>query len=62
MKASELREKSVDELKEELYSVSKELFGLTMQRASGELQKTDLLKKLRRQIARLKTVIAEKSR
>lgn len=62
MKISEMREKDSAELQEEIYRVSAEQFGLTMQKASGELQKTDLIKKARRTIARLKTVISEKSR
>ena len=62
MTTSEMRDKSVAELQEEIFKISKELFGLNMQKASGELQKTDLIKKSRREKARLKTIISEKSR
>jgi len=60
MKTSELREKSPSELQEEVYGIAKELFSLNMQKASGELKKTHLLKKKRREIARLKTILAQK--
>lgn len=62
MKTAEMREKSVEELQAEIYRISKERFGLLMQKSAGELQKTDLLKKSKREIARLKTIISEKSR
>jgi large subunit ribosomal protein L29 len=62
MKASEMREKDVKELQEEIYRIGKERFSLLMQKSAGELQKSDLLKKSKRDIARLKTIISEKSR
>jgi large subunit ribosomal protein L29 len=61
MKASELREKSVKELREELLKRRKEQFGLRMQKASGQLGQSHLLNEARREIARIKTVMAEKA-
>ncbi len=60
MKASELKAKSVDELKQELLSLSKEQFGLRMQVATQQLSNTSQLTKVRRNIARVKTVLTEK--
>jgi len=62
MNASELREKSVDELKEELLEVKREQFNLRMQQATGQESKTHLLRAARRNVARIKTLIAEKER
>ena len=60
MKANELREKSVDLLNEILVDLLKQQFGLRMQHATGQLGKTSEIKQVRRDIARVKTVIAEK--
>jgi large subunit ribosomal protein L29 len=60
MKASELKSKSVDELKQELLSLNKEQFGLRMQVATQQLTNTSQLSKVRRNIARVKTVLTEK--
>jgi large subunit ribosomal protein L29 len=60
MQVKELRDKSVDELNTELIRLRKEDFGLRMQRASGQLGQTHLLKTNRRDIARVKTVMREK--
>ncbi len=62
MKASELREKSVAELEEELLSLRKEQFNLRMQRATGQLARPDQFGKVRKDIARVKTVITELTR
>lgn len=62
MKATELREKSVDELREELVAVKREQFNLRMQHATGQEVKTHLAREARRNAARIKTVIAEKER
>ena len=59
MKASELREKSADELQEELLRLRKEQFSLRMQNASGQLGQTHLVKDVKRDIARVKTVMKE---
>ena len=60
MKASELKTKSVDELQQELLSLSKAQFGLRMQVATQQLANTSQLGKVRRDIARVKTVLREK--
>lgn len=60
MKTNELRDKSVEELNSNLVDLVKTQFGLRMQHATGQLGKTSELKKVRRDIARVKTVLAEK--
>lgn len=60
MKASELRTKTATELQEELLSLVKSLFGLRMQLATQQLGNHSQLSKLRRDIARVKTVMKEK--
>lgn len=60
MKASELRNKSVADLQQELLSLSKEQFGLRMQMATQQLNNTSQLNKVRRNIARVKTVLTGK--
>ena len=61
MKAQELREKSVEELNSELLAQLQEQFKLRMQASTGQLQQTHLVKQVRRDIARIKTVLAEKA-
>jgi large subunit ribosomal protein L29 len=56
MKASELRNKSAAELQQELLSLRKEQFALRLQRATGQAVKPDQFSKVRRNIARAKTV------
>lgn len=60
MTAAELRDKTADELSDELLRLRKEQFSLRMQRASEQLPQTHLLAETRRDIARLKTVLREK--
>jgi large subunit ribosomal protein L29 len=60
MKPSELKTKSVADLQQELLSLSKEQFGLRMQVATQQLSNTSQLTKVRRNIARVKTVLTEK--
>ena len=60
MKANELKEKSVEQLNEVLVDLLKQQFGLRMQQATGQLGKTSEIKRVRRDIARVKTVISEK--
>ncbi|MBE1273316.1 MULTISPECIES: 50S ribosomal protein L29 [Enterovibrio] len=60
MKAQELREKSVEQLNEELLGLLREQFSLRMQAATGQLQQTHTLKTVRRDIARVKTVLNQK--
>ena len=59
MKASELRQKSTDELSAELLESLKEQFVFRMQRATGQLSRPSEMKKVRRKIARIKTIINE---
>ena len=61
MKASELRAKSPDELYLELTALMKDQFKLRMQKATQQLNNTSQLKKVRRDIARVRTLLAEKS-
>jgi large subunit ribosomal protein L29 len=59
MKASDLRTKSVKDLNEELVSLRREQFALRLQRATGNAPKPDQFDKVRKNIARLKTVQRE---
>lgn len=59
MKASELRSKETAELQTELESLLKAQFSLRMQRATQQLSNTSQLSKVRRDIARVRTVMAE---
>ncbi len=59
MKASELREKSKDELGTMLLDLSRESFNLKMQKGTGQLSKPDQVKKVRRDVARIHTIINE---
>ena len=61
MKATELKDKSVEELNEELLNLLREQFNLRMQHTTGQLEKTDQLRKVRRSIARVKTILTEKA-
>ena len=60
MKAVDLREKSVADLREELLVLRREQFNLNMAKATGQLAQIHLLGQIRRDIARIKTVIAQK--
>ena len=60
MKANELRNKTVEELTKELLASLKERFNLSIQRGAGQSPKAHLFKKVRRQIARIKTILKEK--
>ena len=60
MKANELKDKSVEQLNADLLDLLKAQFGLRMQHATGQLAKASKLKKVRRDIARIKTVLTEK--
>ena len=54
---NELREKSADELKGHLLDLRKEQFSLRMQQATGQLSKTHEIRRVRREIARVKTLL-----
>ena len=60
MITSELRSKSVEELRSEHGAILKEIFNLRMQRGIGQTPQTHLFRKLRRDIARIMTILREK--
>ena len=62
MTAAELKAKSAEELQRELNSLLKAQFGLRMQKATQQLTNTSQLGKVRRDIARVRTVLHEKTR
>jgi len=57
MKAEELRGKSSDQLKEQLLDLKKEQFNLRFQKATGQLENTARVRQVRRDIARIKTIL-----
>ena len=61
MKASDLRTKTPDQLGDDLSSLKKEQFNLRFQKATGQLEKTGRVKQVRKDIARIKTIAAEKA-
>ncbi len=61
MKATELREKSVEDLNKDLLTLREEQFKLRMQSSTGQLGQSHLLKQNQRDIARVKTVLTEKA-
>ena len=61
MNAAELREKSVDELSTQLIDLLRDQFNYRMQMTTGQLKQTHLLKQVRRDIARVKSVLTEKA-
>ena len=62
MKVGDVRAKTVDELKGELDKLGKETFNLRFQRASGQLENTDRIRAVRRDVARIRTILAERAR
>ena len=62
MKASDIRSRTDDELGEEVDTLSKEIFNLRFQRASGQLDNTARVRQVRRDIARIKTILDERRR
>jgi len=62
MKAEDLRTKTVDELKDSLLDLRKERFNLRFQKASGQLENTARMTQVRRTIARIKTILAQKQK
>jgi large subunit ribosomal protein L29 len=62
MKASDLRTRSADELQDEVETLAKEIFNLRFQRASGQLENTARVRQVRRDIARIKTILGERHR
>ncbi|MDR3474552.1 MAG: 50S ribosomal protein L29 [Devosia sp.] len=61
MKASDHRGKTPDELKDTLLNLKKEQFNLRFQRATQQLEKTGRVREVRREIARIKTILGEKT-
>lgn len=61
MNAEELRGKTPDQLREELANLKKESFNLRFQQASGSLENTARMRKVRRDAARVKTILNEKA-
>ena len=61
-KPSDFRARSEDELGEQLETLSKEIFNLRFQRASGQLENTARVRQVRRDIARIKTILGERRR
>jgi len=62
MKAGELREKTPDQLREELASLKKESFNLRFQQATGQLENTSRMRSVKRDAARVLTILNEKSK
>jgi large subunit ribosomal protein L29 len=61
MKASDLKTKTVQQLNHELLELRREQFNLRMQAATGQLQKSDQVARVRKNIARVKTVLNQKA-
>jgi large subunit ribosomal protein L29 len=62
MKAQDVRAKTDDELKSELERLAKERFNLRFQKASGQLENTARVRQVRRDIARIRTIMTERAR
>ncbi|PQA85426.1 50S ribosomal protein L29 [Hyphococcus luteus] len=62
MNATEARDMTPDELKDRLLQLRKEQFNLRFQQASGQLEKTARISEVRKDIARIKTILGEKTR
>jgi large subunit ribosomal protein L29 len=61
-KAADLRQKTVDQLKEQVIALKKEQFNLRFQRASGQLENTARVRAVRREIATIKTLLGERAK
>jgi large subunit ribosomal protein L29 len=61
MKASEFRTRTGDQLREQLLELKKEQFNLRFQKATGQLENTARVREVRRDIARIKTILAAQS-
>jgi large subunit ribosomal protein L29 len=62
VKPADLRTRTSDELNDQLETLGKEIFNLRFQRASGQLENTARFRQVRREIARIKTVLGEHQR
>ena len=61
MNATELREKTLDQLNEELANLKKESFNLRFQQATGQLENPARMRSVKRDVARIKTILNEKA-
>ena len=61
MNAQELRDKTPDQLREELSNLKKEAFNLRFQQATGQLENTARMRSVKRNVARVKTVLTQKA-
>ncbi|MEM7718148.1 MAG: 50S ribosomal protein L29 [Pseudomonadota bacterium] len=61
MDANELREKTPDQLRDELTNLKKEAFNLRFQQATNQLENTSRVREVRRNVARVKTILNEKA-
>ena len=61
MKANDLRDKTPDQLRDQLASLKKEAFNLRFQKATGQLENTSRMQVVRRDAARVKTVLTQKA-
>ncbi len=61
MNANDLREKTPDQLREELVNLKKEAFNLRFQQATGQMENTARMREVRRGAARVKTILNEKA-
>ena len=61
MSAQELRDKTLDQLREQLLQLKKEAFNLRFQQATGQLENTARVRKVRRDVARVRTILSEKA-
>lgn len=62
MKISEIREMSTEDINKRIVELKNELFEMRMKQATGSLEKPHMINKLRKDVARLKTVLTEKSK
>ncbi|MCC5983408.1 MAG: 50S ribosomal protein L29 [Rhodobacteraceae bacterium] len=62
MKAEDLRDKTPDELRDQLVALKKEAFNLRFQKATNQLENTARMRAVRRDVARVNTVLTEKAR
>lgn len=60
MKAQEIREKSTNELQKEIITLKEELFNLRFQQATGQLENSAKMRNIRKDIARMKTILTER--
>ena len=61
MKAAELRDKTPDQLRDQLANLKKEAFNLRFQKATGQLENTSRMQDVRRDAARVKTILNQKA-